>query len=82
MPVIASLSLGAERRFDLRRRDDHARVSSIVLGHGSLLVMAGATQRHWQHRVARSPRALDERINLTFRFTRSSAFNIDGGRRL
>lgn len=68
-PIIASVSLGAERRFDLRRRDDYSTVKSVVLQHGSLLVMSGATQRLWQHSIARTKTPLPERINLTFRLT-------------
>jgi alkylated DNA repair dioxygenase AlkB len=68
-PVIASLSLGAERRFDLRRKDDHSIVKSLVLEHGSLLIMSGRTQQCWQHAIARTRYATDERINLTFRLT-------------
>lgn len=68
-PVIASLSLGAERRFDMRRRDDRSCKVQLYLGHGSLLVMAGSTQSNWQHSIARTKRPIGERINLTFRFT-------------
>ena len=66
-PLIASLSLGATRRFVLRRRDDHARRLSLELEPGSLLLMAGDTQRHWQHALPRTARPVGERINLTFR---------------
>jgi len=72
-PVIASLSLGAERRFRLRprrprgepaRRED---IRSLVLRHGSLLRMAGDTQRRYRHDLPRV-RGLDApRLNLTFR---------------
>ena len=68
-PVIASLSFGAARRFAMRRKDDHADVRHIVLAHGSLLIMAGDMQRHWQHALARTSQPLGERINLTFRLT-------------
>ncbi|OYT94786.1 MAG: alpha-ketoglutarate-dependent dioxygenase AlkB, partial [Pseudomonas sp. PGPPP3] len=37
------------------------------LGHGSLLVMAGATQHHWQHQVAKTRSPCAPRLNLTFR---------------
>lgn len=67
-PVIASLSLGAARRFALRRREDHNRKAEVTLGHGDLLVMAGATQRLYQHALPKSARAMGERINLTFRW--------------
>ncbi|WP_434458235.1 alpha-ketoglutarate-dependent dioxygenase AlkB [Stutzerimonas urumqiensis] len=66
-PVIAALSLGASRRFDLRRRGTQPIGHSLVLAHGSLLVMAGATQHHWQHQIARSRKVLAPRLNLTFR---------------
>ncbi|MNM48449.1 Alpha-ketoglutarate-dependent dioxygenase AlkB [compost metagenome] len=67
-PVIASLSLGATRRFLLRRRDDHALTTEFLLAHGDLLVMAGDTQRFYQHALPKTARPLDERINLTFRW--------------
>ena len=67
-PLIASLSLGAPRRFLLRRRDDHGRKTEYQLGHGDLLLMGGATQRHYQHALPKSMRAAGERINLTFRW--------------
>lgn len=67
-PVIASLSLGAARRFLLRRRDDPARKAEFVLGHGDLLLMAGQTQRFYQHALPKMTRVQGERINLTFRW--------------
>ncbi|MDX5516393.1 MULTISPECIES: alpha-ketoglutarate-dependent dioxygenase AlkB family protein [Stenotrophomonas] len=67
-PVIASLSLGAGRRFLLRRRDDHAKKAEVLLDHGDLLVMGGQTQRHYQHSLPKSARPLAERLNLTFRW--------------
>ncbi|MEL5917033.1 alpha-ketoglutarate-dependent dioxygenase AlkB family protein [Stenotrophomonas maltophilia] len=67
-PVIASLSLGAPRRFLLRRRDDPARKAEYLLGHGDLLVMAGQTQRFYQHALPKMARVQGERINLTFRW--------------
>jgi alkylated DNA repair dioxygenase AlkB len=66
-PVIASISLGAERRFDLRHKRTRD-VVSAVLPHGSLLVMSGACQTNWHHRVAKTTRETDPRINVTFRF--------------
>jgi alkylated DNA repair dioxygenase AlkB len=64
-PVIASLSLGAPRRFVLRHRARGLR-HALVLEPGSLLVMAGPTQTHWQHALPRG-KAAGPRINLTFR---------------
>ena len=65
-PVIASISLGAIRRFRMRRRADGYALD-LPLEHGSLLVMRGACQRLWQHALARTRRPVGERINLTFR---------------
>ena len=65
-PVIASVSLGATRRFDFRHKVTKEKVS-VLLPHGSLLVMAGRSQGQWQHRIARTARVSDPRINLTFR---------------
>jgi alkylated DNA repair dioxygenase AlkB len=66
-PVIASLSFGAERRFVFRHfRDEQLRVA-ITLSSGSLLVMKGDTQQHWQHQLPKSAKVLEPRINLTFR---------------
>ncbi|MBN3727073.1 alpha-ketoglutarate-dependent dioxygenase AlkB family protein [Burkholderia sp. Ac-20379] len=66
-PVIASVSLGVARVFDLRHRETGV-VRAYRLAHGSLLVMRGATQRDWIHRLAKAPAVQGERINLTFRF--------------
>jgi alkylated DNA repair dioxygenase AlkB len=65
-PLIASLSLGAVRQFQLKHREDGELVS-ISLEHGSLLVMSGETQRRWQHRVPKERNVKSARINLTFR---------------
>lgn len=65
-PVIASASFGASRRFLLRHRGSGRR-EALELGHGSLLLMAGDSQRCWQHAVPRTRRPCGLRINLTFR---------------
>ena len=80
-PLIASLSLGAERRFCLRERPVRGAEPSAVapqrlavpLPHGSLLQMAGATQTLYQHALPKSTRALGPRLNLTFRLIRAAA---------
>ncbi|MEC5408742.1 alpha-ketoglutarate-dependent dioxygenase AlkB [Paraburkholderia sp. MPAMCS5] len=66
-PVIASVSLGAARTFDLRHNKSGV-VQSFSLKGGSLLVMKGSTQAEWRHRVPKEPRVAGERINLTFRW--------------
>jgi alkylated DNA repair dioxygenase AlkB len=67
-PLLASLSLGGERRFDLRRCGTNRIEYSLPLSHGSLLVMGGATQHHWQHQVAKTRSPCAPRLNLTFRW--------------
>lgn len=65
-PVIASLSLGAERLFRLKRLDGSVAFSER-LAHGSLLIMAGHTQKSFKHEVPKEPDVVQPRINLTFR---------------
>lgn len=69
-PLIASLNLGGSRRFDLRRVGSTRIGHSLTLEHGSLLVMRGPTQHHWQHQVAKTRQACAPRLNLTFRLIR------------
>ena len=63
---IASVSLGAERRFDFKHRITGDKLS-INLEHGSLLLMDALSQRHWLHQLPKSKKVTDLRINLTFR---------------
>ena len=72
-PLIASLNLGATRRFDLRRKGQNRIEHSLLLGHGALLVMRGPTQHYWQHQVAKTRSPCAPRLNLTFRLIRSPA---------
>lgn len=65
-PTIASISLGAERRFDFRHNDT-GEVVKVLLPHGSLLVMSGLSQSCWQHRIPKETHLTLPRINLTFR---------------
>ncbi|MEX0916392.1 MAG: alpha-ketoglutarate-dependent dioxygenase AlkB, partial [Wenzhouxiangellaceae bacterium] len=66
-PTIASVSLGASRRFVLRSKDDKRRRFELVPGHGSLILMRGDLQHHWQHQLPKLTRAAEPRINITFR---------------
>lgn len=66
-PVIASLSFGATRSFQLRTRNTPRKTLTLELGHGSLLMMAGRTQALYQHALPRRMRVSEPRINLTFR---------------
>lgn len=67
-PVIASVSFGATRVFQLRhRRDRSIKPLTLALASGSLLIMSGETQHHWQHRLPKTQKATGERINITLR---------------
>lgn len=66
-PVIASVNLGAARRFMLRYKQDHQLKYELELQHGSLLIMKGTLQHYWQHQVPKTAVVLPSRINLTFR---------------
>lgn len=64
--VIASLSFGAARKFALRHKRTGDK-REMLLQHGQLMVMRGATQSHWQHAIMKSARVHTPRVNLTFR---------------
>ena len=67
-PVIASVSLGAVRRFTMRpRRPRDGTTFTLELPAGSVLVLSGPTQAHWRHGVPKESAPTGERINLTFR---------------
>ena len=67
-PDIASLSLGATRRFLLRHRTERSRRFALDLTDGSLLLMRAPMQAFWQHCVPRTRRPVAPRINLTWRY--------------
>ncbi|MFT5359071.1 MAG: alkylated DNA repair dioxygenase AlkB, partial [Polyangiales bacterium] len=60
-PLIASLSLGAPRKFRMRRRDDHSQRFDLTLTHGSMLVLGGDTQRQWEHCVPKTRKPVSPR---------------------
>ena len=68
-PVIASVSLGAERKFKLRHKKykENQLQHEVFLQSGSLLLMSGSTQHHWLHEIPRTAKPIGPRINLTFR---------------
>ncbi|XP_062917854.1 alpha-ketoglutarate-dependent dioxygenase alkB homolog 3 isoform X2 [Mobula hypostoma] len=74
-PVIASLSFGETRNFEMRKKPPpeekgdytYAERIRIPLSHGCLLIMEGSTQKDWQHRVPKEYHDRNPRINLTFR---------------
>lgn len=66
-PVIASVNFGETRDFVLRRNSNPKQKISVPLKHGSLLIMRGAIQHHWQHSVPKRAKVKKSRFNLTFR---------------
>ncbi|CAL67312.1 alpha-ketoglutarate-dependent dioxygenase AlkB family protein [Christiangramia forsetii] len=66
-PVIASISLGAERVFHLKHKKLQNAKHKINLLHGSLLVMKGTTQEFWKHQLPKTKKIIAPRVNLTFR---------------
>ncbi len=66
-PVIASLSFGVERVFQLKHNSVKELKQNIILENGSLLIMKGATQHYWKHQIPKTAKEIGPRINLTFR---------------
>jgi len=69
-PVIASLSLGAARKFLLKHNQTKQKIA-IILESGSLLLMKGETQEKWIHSLPKTKKIQKPRINLTFRYIHS-----------
>ena len=68
--AIASLSFGAERKFSFKHKTTKE-TFSLNLASGSILIMRGATQSHWLHRLPPTKKVSSPRINLTFRSMRT-----------
>ncbi len=66
-PMIASISLGATRKFKLKHRTKDLKVD-CDLESGSLLIMKGETQKYWLHALPKTKKVNSPRLNLTFRF--------------
>lgn len=64
--AIASMSIGAERVFQFKHKQNNKQIK-LLLEHGSLLIMKDETQKNWLHRLAKSSKIKTPRINLTFR---------------
>ena len=67
-PLIASLSLGAARRFELKHRTVKQSKVNLTLENGSLLLMGSGLQQHWLHQLPKDAGISAPRLNLTFRF--------------
>jgi alkylated DNA repair dioxygenase AlkB len=66
-PSIASVTFGATRIFQIRHYDTKNHKLEIPLTHGSLLLMTGESQHHWEHQLPKTKKILGSRVNLTFR---------------
>lgn len=66
-PIIASITLGQERYFHLKHKLKKDLKHKLLLEHGSLLLMKGATQHCWYHQIPKTAKLIQERINITFR---------------
>lgn len=66
-PVIASISFGVARKFQLRHYSDKTGLTNILLTHGSLLLMRGETQHYWEHQLPKVKDHMGGRVNITFR---------------
>ncbi|MGB5594137.1 MAG: alpha-ketoglutarate-dependent dioxygenase AlkB [Crocosphaera sp.] len=66
-PIIGSVSFGGLRRFCFKHKHKPDEKVNIELPHGSFLLMKGETQHHWLHQVPKTKKAVQPRINLTFR---------------
>ncbi len=66
-PVIASISFGETRKFQIRTYRKKENLISLELEHGSFLLMGGETQSYWEHRVPKTTKPIGQRINITFR---------------
>ena len=66
-PTIASVTFGATRMFQIRHYETKSQKIEVSLSHGSVLIMSGESQHHWEHHIPKSKKVLGPRINLTFR---------------
>ena len=66
-PIIASISLGEERLFQIKHNSNKSEKINLILEHGSLLLMKEGSQIHYKHQLPKSKTSKNPRINLTFR---------------
>jgi alkylated DNA repair dioxygenase AlkB len=66
-PIIASITFGATRMFQIRHYETKKHKIDIPLTHGSLLIMSGESQHHWEHQIPKTKKVVGARVNLTFR---------------
>lgn len=66
-PIIASVSFGEERKFQLKHITNSEAKMNLNLQHGSLLLMNEGSQIHYKHQIPKATQPKNARINLTFR---------------
>lgn len=66
-PILASVSFGEPRKFNLKHKSDKSLKESICLDHGSILLMSGNMQKNWLHQISKSKKKMGPRVNITFR---------------
>jgi alkylated DNA repair dioxygenase AlkB len=69
-PMVATVSLGARRKFQLRRRGSSTIAHTLRPGVGDLLVMGGECQNEWEHCVPKTAREVGARMSVTIRHSR------------
>ncbi|CAM3878905.1 alpha-ketoglutarate-dependent dioxygenase AlkB [Flavobacterium cucumis] len=66
-PIIASVSFGEERKFQLKHNINSNAKMTLNLNHGSLLLMKEGSQVHYKHQIPKASQSKKARVNLTFR---------------
>ena len=66
-PIVATVSLGARRKFLLRPRGTSRALYRLEPGHGDLVVMGGECQAEWEHTVPETKQPVGARMSVTIR---------------
>jgi alkylated DNA repair dioxygenase AlkB len=66
-PIIASISLGESRLFQIKHNTNPKAKLNLNLENGSLLLMKEGSQKYYKHQLPKCKSAKKDRINLTFR---------------
>ncbi|NDD99628.1 alpha-ketoglutarate-dependent dioxygenase AlkB [bacterium] len=66
-PIIATVSLGATRMFNIIHNSTKEK-NSFQVSNGTLIIMAGTMQEFWKHEIPKTKKIVGERISLTFRY--------------
>jgi len=66
-PIIASITLGEERTFQIKHNSKKEAKQNLILNHGSLILMKEGSQIHYKHQIPKAINSKKPRINLTFR---------------